>query len=95
MKFECNRPYIVKYQQALARDTPLAAKWRLVVEYARDNGGLTLDYWEMKMGPLFGKPSRAGTADCARELGVPVSDLAEIATRTWEWVDNRMETNTP
>lgn len=90
MRFESSAESIAEYERILREDTEIAAKWRRVVEYARREGGLTLKYWELKYGPLFGKPTRSTTASCARELDVPVSELSEIYARTWDWVDRRM-----
>lgn len=71
---------------------PRHAKMRdLIVSYARERGGLTLEYWRLLVGPFFGEPQKMNTQQVAERLGVSVSELSDIADETWKWVRPRLD----
>jgi hypothetical protein len=68
-----------------------ALQSRLISQYAHDRGGLTLAFWRLRRGPIFGQDTVLSIERCAQELRVPVSDLVKIATDTQAWVRPRLE----
>jgi hypothetical protein len=61
----------------------------LTVQYAEEQGGLTLAFWRLFQGDLFGEPVMMTTDECAKRLNVPVSTLETIYQETRRWVDPR------
>lgn len=86
MRFETNAKGMEEARRLLEMDTVTGEKARLIVKYARSQGGLTLQYWQLKKGPLFGTTNVCTMAWCAKELDVPLSRIVEINDRTWGWV---------
>lgn len=63
----------------------------LIVEYATERGGLTLEFWKRKYGNWFGDPIIMLPERIAQELDVPVSELDRIWAETCAWVRPRLD----
>lgn len=91
MRFETSAKGMADARRLLEMDTVTGEKARLIVKYAQFEGGLTLQYWQLKKGPLFGTTNVCTMAWCAKELDVPLSRIVEINDRTWTWVLEQVE----
>jgi hypothetical protein len=54
----------------------------LVRAYAEQQGGLTLSYWKLALGRLWGEPIMMSTDEVAKRLHRPVSELQAIVEET-------------
>jgi len=91
IKYEASSKAMADYRALLQQDSEIGAKTRLIVEYARREGGDILAYWQLKKGPLFGKTTMASMEQCAKELDLPLSRVVEINSQTWDWVADQVE----
>jgi hypothetical protein len=55
---------------------------QLIRAYAEQQGGLTLSYWKLALGRLWGDPIMMTTDEVAKRLGRPVSELRRIVEET-------------
>jgi hypothetical protein len=81
------------FEETIRRRPRLAKQRELTVAYARREGGLTLEFLRRLNGPFFGEPTAMSLPACARELGVPVSELQRIAKDASDWVTPRLESS--
>lgn len=58
-----------------------------IVEYASEQGGLTLEFWRRKRGHWFGGSVIVLTETIAEELDVPMSELDRVWFETWDAVE--------
>lgn len=70
------------YQRLTSKHGPLLAMRKIFVDYAREQGGLTLDVWRLRMGPWFGEPQVMSLDAVAEALGVPVSEVSRVLEET-------------
>lgn len=64
-----------RYPPALEADQRLR-------EYAEHVGGLTLRYWQLALGRVWGQPYMMTTDEAASRLGLPISELQLIEDET-------------
>jgi hypothetical protein len=77
--------------QAMFDSSDWARRYRDTVRaHAERTGRVTLQYWRLHMGPFFGEASVMNTAQVAKQLDVPVSDLQEIRRETMALVRQRV-----
>lgn len=86
---------LVAARELLAQNSVGGEKARLIVEYAEGQGGDTLAYWQLRLGPLFGKTKKCSMGWSAKELGLPLSSLIEINSRTWDFVREQERVRRP
>lgn len=91
MRFEITAEGLNKAQLLIRGDSKMGKKLRLIAEYAEREGGDTLEYWQLKKGPLFGTTNISNMEWCARELNLPLSRVIEINERTWAWVQAQLK----
>jgi hypothetical protein len=72
-----------QYHKATAHHPALQKLHKLYVDYARKQGGLTLDVWRTMRGPMFGEPQRMDVEAAAETLGVPVSEVLRVRAETY------------
>lgn len=93
-------PHLSKYHspaeleeiEGIIRKNPRMARLRdAVVDYARERGGRTLEFWQHFQGPWFGEPWMMTLEGCAKQLGVAVSDVVAICAATEAAVGSRLE----
>jgi hypothetical protein len=76
------------FEESLKQNPELAELQRLTVQYAEERGGLTLAFWRLHQGQMFGEPVMMTTDECAKRLRVPVSALSAIYEETQRWIDS-------
>ena len=64
-----------------------------IVAYAQSRGGLTLEFWKLKVGPWFDQPHLMKVDRIAETLGVPVSKLDEMYVETWNHARKQLDTD--
>lgn len=88
---EHSQEEIAEFQRLVAAKPEYARQLQEVVAYAKEQGGLTLDFWQRFNGPAFGQPWIMTLAACAEELNVPVATLDKIMGDTFRAVRERLE----
>jgi hypothetical protein len=78
------------YERLYRRHDPLVRARRLIVDYAREQGGLTLEVWKLMKGPWFGEPQMMTREAVAETLAVPLSDVARVLQETHAEVSPKM-----
>lgn len=53
-----------------------------IQEYAERTGGVTLKYWQLALGRIWGEPFMMSNDEVARRLELPESDIDEIFAET-------------
>lgn len=81
------------FEEMIAGRPRLAKQRELMVAYAKREGGLTLDFLKRIHGPFFGEPIVMSIPACARELGVPVSELRRISGEMGDWITPCLESS--
>lgn len=55
-----------------------------IKEYAEQAGGLTLQYWKLKLGRIWGDPIMMTDDEVAKRLNLPIADLRKVSDETME-----------
>jgi len=79
------------FRAADERNPGVARLYELIVEHAKDEGGVVERLWRLHMGRLFGAPLMMTLDDCARELDLSRSDVEHIFQRSRRVVLARWE----
>lgn len=66
------------FAKADADDPAITRLYELTVEHAQEKGGEVLEFWELHMGRLFGKPWMMTVDEVATRLDLPISAAAKI-----------------
>lgn len=64
-----------RYPQAVRADEQIR-------DYAERTGGLTLEYWQLALGRIWGQPYMMTTDEVAKRLRRPISELQRIEDET-------------
>lgn len=75
-------PAEMQHWASLPEDHPVAVNDRQVRAYAETQGGLTLQYWKLALGRVWGDPFMMTNDEVARRPGVAEADLEQIVTET-------------
>jgi len=82
---------LARWEESLRLNPDHAVTRALVVRYARETGGLTLEYWRRLVGPWFGEPQLMPPKRVGEVLGVSLSELEQVHQATWAWVEPRRD----
>ena len=82
---------LARWKHTTAQSAGASKMRETIVTFARLRGGLTLEFWQRKVGPWFDQPHLMKLDRIAEELGVPVSKLNEIYAETWEHARKRLD----
>lgn len=79
------------FEQSAEEDPAIKRLNQLTVEYAQKQGGITLEFWKLHMGRLFGLPWMMTVDECAKRLRLPISQLKSIAIESEYAIAKRWE----
>jgi hypothetical protein len=71
-----------QFAEADRRNPRVTKLNQLLRAYAEQQGGLTLSYWKLAMGRIWGDPVMMTTDEVAKRLQLPVSQLQGIVEET-------------
>ena len=70
------------FQAADHRNPGVSKLYELIVDYAKDQGGIVEQFWRLHMGRLFGEPMMMTFDECAQQLDLPLSEVEQIFARS-------------